>query len=398
MRTSATLELKKRDLRDFAGKLITLVQKPFEYEVKPISGPGSTGRLVLKRDKTETEFTYQFPGVDPSMLPRFFSSSVAFDPFSAQNLAMATAAAGGFGQGFPGLGGPNGRLGALSGMSANGRVFEGPDNQSDLRKLCHGRALRTFKWACKWRRNVQMTNQMLQQKLQEDIQLVERTNVTINQLDERVLPVLKEVTGQDFGVEPAKWKKWWATELGYLPEREPDPKDAKPAVAAGRGSVSQTCFALGTLVHTLDGRRPIELVQLGDRVLSQNTTTGELSFQPVVRVEAQNAKPLLRFAFEGEGIRATPGERFWTPGTGWTMARDLGPKDRVRGLGGSVPVNSKADEPDRPVFSLEVAQNHDFFVGGRGLLVHDAGLVQPVEAPFDRAPDLAAADTPPAPR
>ena len=43
VRRRATDELKKRDLRDFVGKLIGLVQKPFEYEVKPLNGPGSTG-------------------------------------------------------------------------------------------------------------------------------------------------------------------------------------------------------------------------------------------------------------------------------------------------------------------------------------------------------------------
>ena len=84
VRQRAVDELKKRDQRDFVGKLISLVQKPFEYEVKPLNGPGSTGQLVLKRDKTETAYSYQFPGVDPSMLPRYFASSVPFDPFSAR--------------------------------------------------------------------------------------------------------------------------------------------------------------------------------------------------------------------------------------------------------------------------------------------------------------------------
>jgi Pretoxin HINT domain len=393
VRRRAVEELKKRDQRDFVGKLISLVQKPFEYEVKPLNGPGSTGQLVLKRDNTETAFSYQFPGVDPSMLPRYFSSSVPFDPFSAQNLMMASAAAGVFGQGMPGPGNQSGRLAALSGMSATGMTSNDPT--TNLVNATYAMAaLRDLQVGMAVARNIQMTNELLQQKLQADIQLVERTNQTINQLDDRVLPILKEMTGQDLGVAPEKWKKWWAIELGYLAEPDVDSKDAKPAPAPRREWTSQTSFAAGTVVQTAGGRLPIESIQLGDRVLSQNTTTGELSFQPVIRVDRRKSKPVLRIDIAGETLFATDVERFWKAGEGWILARDMASGDRIRALGGCVAIKSKSDEPEKPVVSLEVGQNHTFFVGGQSLLVHDAGLVQPSEAPFDRAPDLTSLATP----
>ena len=48
-------------------------------------------------------------------------------------------------------------------------------------------------------------------------------------------------------------------------------------------------------------------------------------------------------------------------------------------------------EPDatQPVYNLDVAEDRDFFVGTKGLLVHDFSFVQPVSAPFDRGPDQA---------
>jgi hypothetical protein len=388
VRRRAVVELKKRDQRDFVGKLISLVQKPFEYEVKELNGPGSTGQLVLKRDKSETAFTYQFPGVDPSMLPRYFSSSVPFDPFNAQNLTLAAYAAGAFNSTFPGAGSPNGTMGAISGMNSNNpttNLVNATYALAALRDLQVGMAVA---------RDIQMTNEYLQRKLQSDIQLVERTNQTIEQLDERVLPILKEITGQDLGVEPEKWKKWWAIELGYLAEPDADPKDAKPTPAPRRELISQTSFAASTLVQTVGGRRPIESIQLGDKVLSQNTTTGELSFQPVIRVDRRKSKPVVRIAIANETLRATDVERFWKAGEGWAMARALAPGDRVRALGGSVAIKLKWDEPETTVVSLEVAQNHDFFVGGQAILVHDAGLVQQVEVPFDRVPELATAAPP----
>jgi hypothetical protein len=52
-----------------------------------------------------------------------------------------------------------------------------------------------------------------------------------------------------------------------------------------------------------------------------------------------------------------------------------------------------AVEPGRvePVFNLEVEAVHSFFVGRRGLLVHDDAPLVPVRRPFDAAPAQAAA-------
>ena len=44
----------------------------------------------------------------------------------------------------------------------------------------------------------------------------------------------------------------------------------------------------------------------------------------------------------------------------------------------------EADEV-QPVYNLEVAHGQSFFVGQRGVLVHDNSLVQPTPEPFDAA-------------
>ena len=59
------------------------------------------------------------------------------------------------------------------------------------------------------------------------------------------------------------------------------------------------CFAAGTPVHTIDGPRAIDQLQVGDRVLSQDTTTGALSFQPVVAIHHNT----------GPHAEAAPGRR-----------------------------------------------------------------------------------------
>ncbi len=47
-------------------------------------------------------------------------------------------------------------------------------------------------------------------------------------------------------------------------------------------------------------------------------------------------------------------------------------------------VKSVDPAASQPVHNLDVAEKHDFLVGKKGLLVHDADFVKPVLSPFDR--------------
>ena len=44
------------------------------------------------------------------------------------------------------------------------------------------------------------------------------------------------------------------------------------------------CFAAGTPVRTIDGPRPIEEVRIGDRISTQDATSGVMSDQPALAV------------------------------------------------------------------------------------------------------------------
>jgi hypothetical protein len=68
------------------------------------------------------------------------------------------------------------------------------------------------------------------------------------------------------------------------------------------------------------------------------------------------------------------------------MTRELKPGDTLRLLGGSARVAQVTEEQVQPVFNLEVAQTHSFFVGARPALVHDNSLIEPVTQPFDAEP------------
>ena len=129
-------------------------------------------------------------------------------------------------------------------------------------------------------------NEQIERRLGDDIRAVEEANAQINETNSRALALLESLTGEKLGAEPAAWQKWWAEQLGLsFNDRYADSKptftDAvdEPDIPVYAQVMSVTfmrvsCFAAGTMVQTMDGPRRIESISVGDRVLSQHTSTG----------------------------------------------------------------------------------------------------------------------------
>ena len=235
-----------------------------------------------------------------------------------------------------------------------------------------------------------------------DAREIDRSNVAIELTNARVEQTLESVTGVGLGPDRQSWTAWWTSELGYSYQSPPQspkpvlneevrvaytpPQPVPPVVAvrpSARGAF-HSCFGAGTPVLARSGPRPIEDLRVGDQVLSQDPGTGELAFRPIVATYHNPPASTLRVELAGSGaILATPIHRFWLAGRGWTMARDLRAGDRVRALGGVVEVAAVDRDEARPVFNLEVAGGHSFFVGRSRALVHDNSLVVPTTEPFD---------------
>jgi hypothetical protein len=71
------------------------------------------------------------------------------------------------------------------------------------------------------------------------------------------------------------------------------------------------------------------------------------------------------------------------------MARDLKPRDVLRVRGGHAKIAAAEPAGVVPVFNLDVAGAHTFFVGARDCLVHDNTAPAVAAHPFDA---LAGAD------
>jgi hypothetical protein len=312
------------------------------------------------------------------MPARIFSDNVPFDPFGPQNQFRDVPVQNGTGlvsqAGNPPARGQN-RAAAV-----------------DLR----GQAARRDVEIGERLTRIQQALAYSQQQLENDVARLEALNAETSRGNDQVMPVLYALTGQDLGSSPDDWKAWWADERGYVYDRPSVPR-AKPVVTQvvpnpyqGPVVVHHSCFAAGTPVKTLEGPKPIEDVRVGDQVLAQDVKTGRLAYTPVVAVYHNKPAPTFRVKAAGVSIVATGIHRFWKAGHGWTMTRDLKPGDVLRTVGGTARVEAVDSDSVQPVYNLEVAESHSFFVGGPGLLVHDNGVVQPVSKPFDAPADLAA--------
>jgi hypothetical protein len=252
-----------------------------------------------------------------------------------------------------------------------------------------------------------------QKQQEDDIASIKEYNASLRQINDRVLPVLQDISGLELGPKPAEWQKWLTNLVGYQlnqlrssetptvtqdvplayqPEPIPIGQFSGP-IAAQRIS----CFGAGTRVWTLSGLEPIETLKVGDPVLTQSTRTGALAYKPILVVHHNPPSRTFHVTLGAETVVSSEFHRFWKAGQGWVMARDLREGDPIRTLEGVAGVTRIEPGGMVPVYNLDVAEDADFFVGQRGVLVHDNTLPDLREPPFDAAASLPVGTTAPRP-
>ncbi len=351
VRSHAGRALKYRDPREVIGWLTSLLRKPYKYEVIEGAGGGSTATLLVDGEKFDRRRFYRYSDVNFNFVP--LMSAMISHNMAAESARQMRAAI------------PMDRM--LRALWPN--LIADAIAQSQAR------------------------NDTIRQSLEEDVRTIDDANAQINETNGRAFALLESLTGEKLGELPGAWRQWWGEQLGLSYN---DPSDQNkplytdtveaPDVSVILPMVSyykMSCFAAGTLVHTSGGLKKIESLSIGDRVLSQDTSTGALSFQPVLNTTVRNGAETFRLAIDGEIIVTTGIHRFWKAGKGWIMARDLKPGDRLRAIAGTTTVQSIEPDATQSVYNLNVAENRDFLIGNAGCLVHDVSFVLPVSQPFD---------------
>ena len=135
------------------------------------------------------------------------------------------------------------------------------------------------------------------------------------------------------------------------------------------------CFVAGTLVTTEDGQEPIEEIEVGDKVLSEDETTGEVAVKTVTETYVNETDELIHIGVNGETISATPTHPFYVDKLGWTLARSLRAGDVLVLSNGELVtvewVQHEILESPIKVYNFEVQDFHTYFVGQSSVLVHN---------------------------
>ena len=135
------------------------------------------------------------------------------------------------------------------------------------------------------------------------------------------------------------------------------------------------CFVAGTLVITEDGQKPIEEIEVGDKVLSEDETTGEVAVKTVTETYVNETDELIHIGVNGETISATPTHPFYVDKLGWTLARSLRAGDILVLSNGELVtvewVQHEILESPIKVYNFEVEDFHTYFVGENGIFVHN---------------------------
>ena len=293
VRVIATEALRYREPRDYAGWLVDQIRTPWQCQVQPVGGPGSPGALQISTPRFKLLRTYDAP---PAFtLSDQFYGFIGYDlnglPVVVRGHEMNSMA----------------KLAVLSDQSPSGKL-----------------------------RQIEIRTQMLladanlkaadsQQRLITDVDEIEAANEDALALNQRITPILTTaVDAPDLKNDEDAWKTWWYEHLGY---RYDPPAQAVLAVNASPQYAPvriYSCFVAGTPVRTINGHRPIESLRVGDELLTQDVTTGALSFQPVTGVHHNAPSKTIRVALDnGETVTASTFHRFWQVGKGWAMAKQL---------------------------------------------------------------------------
>ncbi|CAL9437227.1 hypothetical protein SUDANB21_02170 [Streptomyces sp. enrichment culture] len=148
-------------------------------------------------------------------------------------------------------------------------------------------------------------------------------------------------------------------------------------------------FVPGTKVLMADGSsKPIEEVEVGDKVVATDPETGETRIETVTaEIKGKGLKHLVKVVIDTDGdkgeataeVTATDGHPFWVPELGqWLDATDLQPGQWLQTSAGThvqITAIERWTTPGTTVHNLTVGDTHTYYVaaGNETLLVHNCG-------------------------
>ncbi|MGG1617123.1 polymorphic toxin-type HINT domain-containing protein [Paenibacillus sp. NRS-1782] len=133
------------------------------------------------------------------------------------------------------------------------------------------------------------------------------------------------------------------------------------------------CFTAGTKVQTDEGEKPIEDIEVGERVLSKDEATGEVAYKEVTATFNHETDEIYNIHVGGQTIESTFNHPFYVKDKGWTFVKDLKPGDLlVQSDGNTLKVDSiELEQKQVRVYNMTVDEFHTYFVSDLNIWVHN---------------------------
>lgn len=216
-------------------------------------------------------------------------------------------------------------------------------------------------------------------------QLRMQRNAWIGEMNDRIGIALRTATGQDLPPAAQAWWSWWdeENEITMTGEKYTSVRYNRDVQVYSDRRTRCECFIAGTPVWTIAGARPIEQLQIGDLVLSQDVASGELDYRPVLQTTTRPAEPLVRITLaapDRETIEGSGGHPLWSAGDGWVLLRKINSGTILHGIGGSAIVSDTAEGRVAETYNLIVDDFHTYVVGQAKIICHDNTPRRPCDA------------------
>ncbi|GKU76501.1 S-layer homology domain-containing protein [Paenibacillus sp. L3-i20] len=133
------------------------------------------------------------------------------------------------------------------------------------------------------------------------------------------------------------------------------------------------CFTAGTKVLTDEGEKPIEEIEVGDKVLAKSDATGEVAYKEVVGLFQKQADEIYKVHIGDEVIEATAEHPFWLDGKGWTEVKDMKVGDLLlTSDGATLAIDGiEKEAQEATVYNFEVEDFQSYFVSDLRIWVHN---------------------------
>ena len=137
------------------------------------------------------------------------------------------------------------------------------------------------------------------------------------------------------------------------------------------------CFVAGTMVKAAGGEKPIEDVEVGDKVWARDLATGKNELRTVTGLFHKHADQVMTITVaDGAKVTVTEEHPFYVAGLGWVMSGDLEVGDHLaQRNGGFTTITAIGVRPaDTTVYNFTVEGDHNYYVTEAQLLVHNCDL------------------------